>query len=156
MKEQGPILVVAACIRKGGTILLTQRNQSASPHADQKWGLPGGKVHLEESLHEAVKREILEELGAKISITRLLPHVQSNIYYDRTDPELPTLHAIVLAFVALLQPDSSDPYPQEPGIKEVRWVSSKDLDSLELLPGTKEFIHAVTNSGEATYKEGMS
>jgi ADP-ribose pyrophosphatase YjhB (NUDIX family) len=118
MRERGPTLVVAACIVRGEEILLARRNQPDLPEAHLKWELPGGKVRFQESPHDALQREIQEELGTTVQIVRLLPQVQSNIYL-RLDGR--TVHSVVLGFECVLGRSSpavlgisrgaSDPWP---------------------------------------------
>jgi 8-oxo-dGTP diphosphatase len=58
--------VVAALIRKGSRILLTQR--WPGKHAGLTWEFPGGKVEAGETDHEALQRELSEELGIEVEI----------------------------------------------------------------------------------------
>lgn len=58
--------VVAALIRKDNKILLTQR--WPGKHVGLTWEFPGGKVEPGETDHEALKRELLEELGIEVEI----------------------------------------------------------------------------------------
>jgi len=37
------------------------------------WGLVGGKVEMNESIHDGLKREIFEEMGGKIDDAKLIP-----------------------------------------------------------------------------------
>jgi len=57
--------VVGALIYKEGTVLLAQRS---CDNFDRKWEFPGGKVETGETHQEALRREILEELGVKVSV----------------------------------------------------------------------------------------
>ena len=60
--------VVAAIITRNSQILICQRrDDKAFP---LKWEFPGGKVEAGESLTDALKREIWEELGVQIEIGR--------------------------------------------------------------------------------------
>ena len=56
--------VVAALIEKNGKVLITQRKKEDV--FGLKWEFPGGKVKEGESLEEALKREIREELGIDV------------------------------------------------------------------------------------------
>lgn len=145
--EKGPLLVVAAAIVKGGKVLLARRVQPELPEAHMKWELPGGKVKFEEGPHEALIREIKEELDADIRIVRLLPHVQNNIYHglDRT------VHSVVLAFESVIVRGTKLPSPTEEAIGEVRWVEKDNLSKYDLLPGTKQFVECLYKTDKASY-----
>ena len=68
------IEVVAAIIHDSNDrIFATQRG-----YGDMKggWEFPGGKVEAGESLENALKREILEELETRIQIERLVTTVE--------------------------------------------------------------------------------
>lgn len=58
--------VVAALIRKGNKVLLTQRWPGR--HLGLTWEFPGGKVEEGESDMEALERELREELGVEAEI----------------------------------------------------------------------------------------
>lgn len=58
--------VVAALIRKGNKVLLTQRWPGR--HLGMTWEFPGGKVEEGEEDVEALERELREELGVEAEI----------------------------------------------------------------------------------------
>jgi 8-oxo-dGTP diphosphatase len=58
--------VVAALIRRGNKVLLTQRWPGR--HLGLTWEFPGGKVEEGESDMEALERELREELGVEAEI----------------------------------------------------------------------------------------
>ena len=58
--------VVAAVIKKDNLYLVTQRNRNK--HMGLKWEFPGGKVEADETLKEALTREIYEELNIDINV----------------------------------------------------------------------------------------
>lgn len=58
----------AAIVRDGSLLLVLRRREPEAGH----WGLPGGKVDFGETIPEAIAREIGEELGIAIRLTRLL------------------------------------------------------------------------------------
>lgn len=64
--EEKRFRVVAALIRQGNRILLTQR--WPGKHAGLTWEFPGGKVEHGETDHEALTRELSEELGIEVEI----------------------------------------------------------------------------------------
>jgi len=59
-----PVEVVVALLWRGKSVLVQQRplNKSFGGY----WEFPGGKVELNESLGQAITREIKEELGVEI------------------------------------------------------------------------------------------
>jgi ADP-ribose pyrophosphatase YjhB (NUDIX family) len=56
MKE----VVVGGAIRQGDRLLLVQQKKQQSTGL---WGLPGGHVEANESFEDALRRELLEEVG---------------------------------------------------------------------------------------------
>jgi 8-oxo-dGTP diphosphatase len=65
--------VVAALILRDGKILICQRSKS-QPMA-LKWEFPGGKIEPGEQPEEALKRELMEELGINAEIGRKVADV---------------------------------------------------------------------------------
>ena len=62
-----------AAIWREGRLLLVKRLRA--PEAGH-WNLPGGKVDFGERAADAVKREIAEEIGVEIELTRSLGFVE--------------------------------------------------------------------------------
>lgn len=147
MAERGPVLVVAAAIVRDAEILLAKRYQPELPEAHLKWELPGGKVKIEESPHDALIREIHEELGAEIRIIRLLPHVQSNIYHLQKG----IIHSVVLAFEGVIVRGGTKPHVAEKAVREVVWIHRGELSGYDLLPGTKQFMRCLDEPDRASY-----
>ena len=75
------IAVVGAAIFNNQKCLAAQRSSSMSNPL--KWEFPGGKVELGETSEQALKREILEELGIHIEIDDWL--AQGHGLNDRGD-----------------------------------------------------------------------
>ena len=61
-----PTNVVAAIILKRNLYLIAKRNRNK--HLGLKWEFPGGKVEKNENFHEALTREIHEELNIIINV----------------------------------------------------------------------------------------
>ncbi len=75
------IVVVAAVVERDGRFLVTQR--APGTHLGGYWEFPGGKCESGESLHDALRREMVEELDVAIDIDELLNTVE-HAYPDRT------------------------------------------------------------------------
>ena len=58
--------VVAAIIKKDNSYLIAQRNKNK--YMGLKWEFPGGQVEPNETFHEALSREIQEELNIDINV----------------------------------------------------------------------------------------
>ena len=66
MPEPKPILVTAGILMNGDKILICQRHH-ADPYGMQ-WEFPGGKAHHGETLEQALRRELMEELSIDAQI----------------------------------------------------------------------------------------
>jgi len=64
------IHVTCAIIEKDGMVLTTQRSETMS--LPLKWEFPGGKINDVEQPEECLKRELHEELGIAVAISRSL------------------------------------------------------------------------------------
>ncbi len=62
--EQQGIAVVAGIIRRQGLVLIARRPDHQ--HMGGLWEFPGGKREPGESVHEALVRELAEELGIQV------------------------------------------------------------------------------------------
>ena len=72
-----PLSTVDAVVVRGEAILLIKR------HDNGLWALPGGLVEVNQTLAEAVLRELLEETGLKGKIVRLLGVFDSRLWASR-------------------------------------------------------------------------
>lgn len=73
-----PILGVAGVVFQGDAVLLARRAQEP---ALGEWSLPGGVVELGETLEEALKREVLEEVSVRMAVGGLV-HLAERIELD--------------------------------------------------------------------------
>ena len=73
--------VVCAIVRDGDKILCTQRLRKGPNYIAEHWEFPGGKVNEGENDHEALRREILEEMDWDIYVGAKLGSVE----YDYPD-----------------------------------------------------------------------
>lgn len=64
-----PVPAVGVVCLRGDEVLMIRRGR---PPRQGAWSIPGGKIDLGESLHDACLRELFEETGVRATITRLL------------------------------------------------------------------------------------
>lgn len=89
MKQKSPALTVDGVFLEGRSILLIQRKHEPFQGA---WALPGGFVEYGETTENAIRREMVEETGLKISVRRLL-----GVYSDPArDPRGHTITVVYL------------------------------------------------------------
>ena len=120
-------VVVAAIIQdEHGNFLCAKRGDWKS--LPGKWEFPGGKANAGEELAQALVREIKEELSVDIKVVR---------EFDRSatgDIELVCFVCDLISEKPITSTDHS----------ELRWVSEKDLASLEWseadLPAVKKIL----------------
>ena len=112
------IEVVAAIIVKGNEVFATQRG-----YGDFKgwWEFPGGKIETGECPQEALKREIMEELEAEVTIGDLLQTVEW---------DYPTFHLTMHCFVCSLESESLRLNEHA----DSAWLTKDALESVKWLP----------------------
>ena len=70
--------VALALIRREGRYFL-QRRAAANPVMPGPLGIPGGKVEPPETPIEALRRELLEEVGMELGAATVLPVVEGPV-----------------------------------------------------------------------------
>ena len=120
-------VVVAAIIQNPqGQYLCCKRGDWKS--APNKWEFPGGKPEANESLEDAIVREIREELGVEITVLR---------QFDRSTTGEIDLVCIVCELVDAVPTSSTDH-------SELRWVPEEELSKLDWaepdLPALKRIL----------------
>lgn len=119
-----PVPAVGAVIIRDNHILLVKRGSAPSYG---KWSVPGGHVELGETMEEALKREVLEETGIDINITRLagaydlIVRNEKNIEY----------HYVIIEFMAEAL---SDEIKAGSDALECRWVPLAEITKLDVTP----------------------
>ena len=115
--------VVGAAIVRGGRLLAARRTRPAA--AAGRWELPGGKVEPGESPDDALAREVAEELGCRVVVTRWL---------DRSVP----VSAGLTLRVAVARAVDREPEPVEHD--RVRWLAADELDEVDWLDADRPFL----------------
>lgn len=123
--------VVAAVIERGGKVLIALR--PPEKRHGSMWEFPGGKVEEDETDHDALRRELTEELGLRVVATSLP-------LASLRDPGSP--------FLIVFVPVTVDGDPECREHVEVRWVRWNELASLPLAPTDRRFVvmHAAERS----------
>lgn len=119
MTQKTAIPVVCAVIERDGQVLLAQR--PANKLLGLKWEFPGGKVEPGEAADTAILREIREELGCELTVTRALPaflHDYGTVLIE------------MIPFVCALAPDSPEPHAHEH--VAIHWVRPENLLTYDL------------------------
>lgn len=114
-----PVPVVCAVIEREGLVLVAQR----PPHKllPLKWEFPGGKVEPGEDPAAAIVREIREELGCEVTVTRAF----ASFTHDYK-----TVVIEMIPFACALVPGSAEPHPHEH--VALAWVSPAELQAYDL------------------------
>jgi 8-oxo-dGTP diphosphatase len=129
------IEVVAGLIFRDGCLLACQRHESAA--FPLKWEFPGGKVEVGESDAEALRRELLEELGIAVRDAKQVFH-HEHVYPD--GPE------VSLRFFRIL---SHDGVIQNLVFQRIAWVDLAELEQLDFLEGDRPMIQHLVADGSA-------
>lgn len=132
LKERYPLPVVVVAVIKGRAILLAKRCRDP---CNGMWGLPGNELLYGESPEEAASKELLEELGIRMS---------AGTFYGAY-PTLYREHGELLYHVILLAVRAqAGPIPREGRAKgkisEYRFFTQRQLERLDIVPSNKQPI----------------
>lgn len=123
MPKEGRITrVVAAVIEREGRLLLCRR-PAGKRHAGL-WEFPGGKLLPGESIPEAARRELAEELAVEVVAV-------GERLFELPDPGTPYVVEFYPVEIA------GEPLPLEH--EALRWVRAEDLAGLDLAPSDRAF-----------------
>jgi 8-oxo-dGTP diphosphatase len=124
-----PQLAVSVAIFRDDQVLLVRRARAPSKGV---YSLPGGRVEFGESLHTALRREVDEETGLKISIVGLAG-------WREVLPEAGGGHFVIMSFAARW-------IGQEPSLNDelddFRWLAPGSFGDLRVTSGLDEIIEA--------------
>jgi len=126
-----PLVVTAAVIRRGNTVLITRR-PTGTRHGGM-WEFPGGKLDGNESPQQCLKREILEEIGLDIEVG---PIFEVSYYRYDWGPVL------ILAFDCLPLTDNI----RHIEVADHRWVTSDEINRYDILPADTPIITKLLRS----------
>jgi nucleoside triphosphatase len=106
-----------------------------------QWGLPGGGVEPGERMHQALNREVREELG--VSIVETKPLFFKDGLHEKTFPNgtKQTIYMIFLLFECRIS--SSETICLNPEFCDYAWVEPGQLSSYDINSATKETFESL-------------
>jgi ADP-ribose pyrophosphatase YjhB (NUDIX family) len=128
-----PFVAVSAAIVRDGRVLIVQR---AQPPMRGVFTLPGGVVEAGETLHQALVREIDEEVGMAIEPVALAGHREVIVRDAEGRVER---HFIILAYA--VRWISGEPRLNHE-LADARWMRPEDIAGLKTTEGLGEIIAA--------------
>lgn len=118
-------IVCTAIVVKDNKILLIKR--SIDPESGQ-WALPGGYLSWDETTEEGAIREVKEETGVDVKVTKLL-----GVYSDPYRVRIEVLENVAIVYIA--EPVSDRAASALDEVEKVEWVS------LDAIPQNLAFDH---------------
>jgi 8-oxo-dGTP diphosphatase len=136
-----PKLVVAGLLGDGeGRILLTRRRPD-QPLPDQ-WELPGGKMEPGEAPDEALRRELVEELGARVEVGPIW-----DVLYHR----YPDQAVLMLIYACRLEPGEEPRCVEVADLAWVRPAAAADGEAYDVLPADRPLLERLRREGPPTF-----
>ena len=125
-----PTIRVAGLLIHEGSILMVEKGRGD----ERYWLLPGGGVQFGETLSDALRRELREELGMRVGVQRLVAIVES------ISPEPDYAKHVVHLVFEVSAPTEDLPEPQEVKVLKARFLSELQLQSADVRPPITEFL----------------
>jgi 8-oxo-dGTP diphosphatase len=121
-------VVLSAIVKDNKILLLKRKNRPYQGY----WGLPGGKLHLEESIEESGLREVKEETGLDCKFSHI-----AAIVHERVKEADEYKHAFLLFFV-VVKPKTTQIKEGEEG--RLEWFPLKTLQPERIIPSDYQMI----------------
>lgn len=128
-------IIVCPIIKNNGDYLLCKMANDRGVFPGQ-WALSGGGMEPGETIEEALRREIREELGEELQITEIAPwtfrdDIRVKTYPDGRKEEIYMLYLIFDCISANRQVTFNDEF------QEIAWVSPNKIGLLDLNEATR-------------------
>ena len=121
--------VGAVIVNSEGKVLLMKRGLKARNERG-KWQIPGGGLEFGESFEDAIRREVKEELGIDIKLTKMLDVSNQILLEERQHWVSPIFLCSVLdGEPRILEPEKCD---------QIGWYTLKEIDALDLAGSAKK------------------
>jgi 8-oxo-dGTP diphosphatase len=127
------LVVAALIVNARGEVLLTQRREDQD--LPLYWELPGGKIEPGEAPADALRREIIEELGVEVDVGRV---------WDALHHRYPRYEVIMLVYRCVL-PAGAEPRPVE--VRDLAWVAPPALRDYRILPADEPLVQRLASEG---------
>lgn len=126
-----PILGCLAVVRRDRRILLAQRSV---PPGIGRWGFPGGKQELGETVHACAQRELLEETGIRAEAVTTLSAFDA---IRRDEAGRIKVHFTLVAVLLHWQAGEGEPIEDATAL---RWVTPDEARTLPLFDRVEELM----------------
>ena len=126
----GMLQVVAAIIERQGSILICRRKPEQSHPL--RWEFPGGKVEPGETPHQALARELEEELGIRDAAGQEI---------TRYEYAYPGKNPFLLIFFRVTAFSGE---PRNVVFHEMRWEGPENLVRFDFVEGDHDFLRVLT------------
>ncbi len=120
--------VVAAVLERSGRYLVGRRPPDGL--LGGLWEFPGGKVEPGETLAQALRREVREELGTRVAVGKVLGRVEHGYTHYRV-----TLSGLACRLLG--------PAPRALHHTALRWVTRTELDRLALPQANRRLLEQI-------------
>jgi 8-oxo-dGTP diphosphatase len=141
-----PRIRVCALLHWQGRLLLCRQEKPGKEY----WMLPGGGVDVGETVMEALRRELREELGIEADVQFEGPIAVADSIAPRGT--ISRKHVVHIMFAADLSHRSlEDVETRDAAIKGARLFSDEELDDIVLHPPIKRFLTRWQSGDPAVY-----
>lgn len=158
-----PVVAVSAIIErvhKGEKEILiqTRHKPEREPEYTGTFELTQGKIDPYENVFDALKREVFEETGLKV--TKVFPEIKTQVFSPHNDAsfgfmpyfciqQLKSVHGRPwIGFVFLCEVEDKEPIPQQTEVSAIAWMKKDDLKDLFKKEPKKFFTY---NMGALSY-----
>lgn len=138
-KKINKIVVLGAIFDNEGRLLVSQRHEPSIPDAHMKWDFVGGTKEENETLEDALHRELYEEAGAKVTIESFIPFHTQQRWKHKDYDQLVTVYC----YVCKLSKIKTGIVDKK--ISKLKWIKRDDLNKLDFLITCKFFLPYILN-----------
>lgn len=124
----GKVAQKAVLVRSDGKVLITRDARD-----EGLWEIPGGRMNTGEQPKEALKREMLEELGIAVTIESVL---SISVMFHGLEK---TSMLLVVYKVSML--DEAAQFKVDPvEVAEMKWISAEELANYKMYPDLQKVL----------------